>query len=358
MEIPRTYLHDVVDLDALDSMLAGGYVRVGECPTSPLRIYNYTAKAQYQRVWNQVTTRCRGLIVNLDNVVIARPFEKFFNHFELDPLPTGPVHVTDKLDGSLGILYYDGTAPAVATRGSFTSNQATHATRLLRERYGTFFPHPNWTYLVEIVYPGNRIVVDYGTDDDLVLIGAVDIATGRSIPLDDAAATWPGPVVESFAYGSLHEALATPERTGAEGFVVHFTDCDTRVKVKYPSYVTLHQIVTNLSTISVFDHLRSGAPLDDLLAVVPDELHAAVIAVAETLTSQFNELVETAAAQYATISRDHDPAVDRRSFAIAVCALPNAERGALFALADRGAINPQTIWDRIRPAHQLLSIPR
>jgi putative RNA ligase len=36
------------------------------------------------------------------------------------------------------------------------------------------------TVLVEIVYPANRIVLDYGGLDDLILLGAVDIATGRT----------------------------------------------------------------------------------------------------------------------------------------------------------------------------------
>src|SRR6185369_15422771 len=142
----------------------------------------------------------------------ARPFAKFFNHGQpgapgIDL--TEPVAVSDKADGSLGILYPDGAGWAVATRGSFASDQARHATALLATRYPDFTPPPGLTVLFEIIYPANRIVLDYQGLDDLVLLGAVDIATGRSFG-PEAVPDWPGPVVETFGYATFAEALAAP----------------------------------------------------------------------------------------------------------------------------------------------------
>lgn len=37
-------------------------------------MYNYTAKAQYDKLWNEVTLQCRGLILDGDGNVVARPF--------------------------------------------------------------------------------------------------------------------------------------------------------------------------------------------------------------------------------------------------------------------------------------------
>ena len=47
-----------------------------------------------------------------------------------------PVEVTDKMDGSLGILYRrpDGVC-AIATRGSFASDQALEANKIWSESY-------------------------------------------------------------------------------------------------------------------------------------------------------------------------------------------------------------------------------
>src|SRR4051812_16154524 len=93
--------------------------------------------------------RSRGLIVDRDDNIIARPFGKFFNHGERlaaeelkslyaragkdgegkQRLP--PVHVYDKVDGSLGILYWTSSGPMIATRGSFQSEQAGEANKML-----------------------------------------------------------------------------------------------------------------------------------------------------------------------------------------------------------------------------------
>jgi len=62
-----------------------------------------------------------------------------------------------------------------------------------------------------------------------------------------------GPVVESFAYATFAEALAAPPRDDREGLVVHFTDADQRVKIKYAEYVRLHRIVTGLSARTVWE---------------------------------------------------------------------------------------------------------
>lgn len=70
-------------------------------------------------------------------------------------------------------------------------------------------PVAGWTYLFEIIYPSNRIVLDYGRTDDLMLLGAVQISTGTAVgPRDPICAPWPGPRIEVQAYLTLAEALA------------------------------------------------------------------------------------------------------------------------------------------------------
>src|SRR4051812_48075484 len=264
-------LTDLFDAALLGTMIQEGYVRVQRHPTDPLLIHNYTERAQFAQIWNPVTLACRGLVTTLDGTVVARPFPKFFNHGqpgapEVDL--AAPVRVTDKADGSLGVIYPDGTGGfAVATRGSFASDQALHATAVLRDRYGHWAPPAGLTVLVEIIYPGNRIVLDYGDLDDLVLLGAVDLGTGATYGTE-AVPDWPGPVVESFAYPTLADALAAPPRAGREGLVVWFPDTDLRVKLKYEEYVRLHRIVTGLNARVVWEGIGD---LDALVEPLPDE---------------------------------------------------------------------------------------
>lgn len=125
-------------------------------PELPFAILNYTDACQFDRAWDLVTRNCRGLIYRFtDDEILARPFEKFFNDGEpggAEVAEDALGEVTDKLDGSLGIIYPTPDGPAVATRGSFASEQALHATQVLRSRYSAWQPNPEWTYLVEIIY--------------------------------------------------------------------------------------------------------------------------------------------------------------------------------------------------------------
>jgi RNA ligase len=345
-----TLLADVLDPAELAKAVEIGHVRKQSHPSLPFVIYNYTEAAQYAGAWTPVTLACRGLIVDESTGrVLARPLRKFFNHSEghaPELRPTAPVNVTDKVDGSLGIVYRDGSGFAVATRGSFASEQARHATALLRTRYAGFAPPPGLTVLAEIIYPANRIVVDYAGLDDLVLLGAVDIATGRSYG-PEAVPGWPGPVVESFTYATLAHALAAPARDGREGLVVHFADTDERVKIKYAEYVRLHRLVTGLSARTVWEVLVSGGDLDALTEPLPDEFHAWVRGVAAELTADVDERAKAVEAEFDRIVADLPEGWGRREFAGS--AVRSENRGALFLRLDGKDYRPG-LWQQVRPA--------
>ena len=276
------YLLDLMDADLLVDMQERGMITITHHPELPLEILNYTAAAQYSRTWNACTRACRGLIINSRSGIVARPFPKFFNLGELDDadIPQERFDIFEKVDGSLGILYPNTltkTGYAIATRGSFASEQALHATAVLNERYSEIFhPHPDYTYLFEIIYPANRIVVDYHGMDDLVLLDVIDNATGESVyfmPADWAKYGWPGEVVRAYeGIYSLADLLGRPQPDNFEGYVIRFKS-GMRVKVKMDEYVRLHRLVTGVSTKTVHEFLSAGRDLDELVDRVPDEFH-------------------------------------------------------------------------------------
>ncbi|GIE83928.1 RNA ligase [Actinoplanes regularis] len=344
-----TLLHDVFDPVELTSAVENGLIRTQRHPRLPFTIYNYTEACQYSGAWSPVTLACRGLIVDGSGKVVARPLSKFFNHTEsqapvLDPV--AKVTVTDKADGSLGILYHDGSGFAVATRGSFASEQAVHATEILRTRYASFVPPEGLTVLVEIIYPDNRIVVDYQGLDDLVLLGAVEIATGRSHG-PSAVPDWPGPVVETFGYATLAEALAASPRDGKEGLVVHFTEADQRVKIKYADYVRLHRLVTGLTPRTVWDLLAHGESLDALLEPLPDEFHVWARGIAAELTAAVDARAAAIETAYAEIIAGLPAGFSRKEFALA--AVRGPYRAELFQRLDGHDYRPG-LWQRVRPS--------
>ncbi|NKG22233.1 RNA ligase [Paeniglutamicibacter terrestris] len=342
------YLQDLLDPTELKNEIAAGYVRAQKL--NELTILNYTDKAQYDRHWNLITTQCRGLIVKPNGQVIARPFPKFFNTGEPEAILdlTAPVTVTDKLDGSLGIAYVIGGKVRIATRGSMSSEQAIHATGLLNKRYPDWMPPAGITVLFEIIYPENRIVVDYGPLDALILLGAIDIETGTSVT--PAEIEWPGDRATVFPFETLAEAFDAPARKNAEGFVVHFHGTDTRVKIKQDDYVRLHRIVTGWNERTVWEHLAAGESLAELTAGLPDEFHRWADNIGKQLLDQHNNLVDEAETAYRTLTEYVLPAdFDRKDFALEASKHPL--RPAIFSLLDGKDIHAWA-WKQIRPTTQ------
>ena len=338
-------LADLFALEDLDLALEEALVRVQAHPHLPMRIFNYTEKAAFAQAWTPVTLACRGLIVSADGTIVARPLPKFFNYGQpgAPALDLGEaVHVTDKADGSLGIIYATSDGLAVATRGSFVSEQAVHATSILRSRYASFVPPDGLTVLVEIIYPANRIVVDYGDMDDLMLLGAVDVGTGRTFG-PAAVPSWPGPVVAAFEHGTLADALAAPPRPNSEGLVAWFPASDVRVKIKYEEYVRLHRIVTGLNARAVWERLVAGTdPYDG----IPDEFHAWVAAVVVSLTDLVSSRAAEVEAAYESIIASLPASFTRRDFALLAAAHPL--RALLFLRLDGRDCRPQ-LWQHARP---------
>lgn len=345
-------IRDLFHPAALAATVADGYVRRQEHPTEPLAILNYTEKAAYENVWTGITRTCRGLVYHTETLtVVARPLPKFMNHGQPGAAVIGldaPVHVSDKQDGSLGILYplpFGGWA--VATRGSFASEQAIHATEVFNQRYAPYWqPRPEQTVLFEIVYPSNRIVVDYGDLDDLVLLGAVETATG--VVLDSSwVSGWPGPVAQVFEAATFADALALPPRPNAEGVVVRCLQTGGMIKLKQADYVALHKIVTGLAARTVWQHLVDGKPLDELITPLPDEFHQWARDVAEGITTIVQKEQWRLADEY-TLIRDampngwrHDDRAGRAEFAKLAARHPDS--WAMFALLDGKDIRPKLL---------------
>ena len=159
------------DLNILNKYISEGLVVKNDHPTLPISIYNYSRTCQYENKWDEITKACRGLILDQEGNVIAKGFDKFFNMEEHQPeeIPNEPFEVFEKLDGSLGILFWYQGKWILATKGSFVSEQAIKGREILVKKYN-FEPIPKgYTTLVEIIYPENRIVCGYGDEESLVV---------------------------------------------------------------------------------------------------------------------------------------------------------------------------------------------
>ena len=146
----------VINTALLKQAIEKGWILVHRHPTQELYIHNYTAKVQYEGAWNEITLSCRGLILDAAYNVVARPFAKFFNLGEqTQDIPDSTFEVYEKMDGSLGILYWIDEQPYIATRGSFTSIQAEKANELLHGKYSGNIPLLDKT---RVSFPLNRSI--------------------------------------------------------------------------------------------------------------------------------------------------------------------------------------------------------
>ena len=385
--------------------IEAGYVIVRRHPVLPLSILTYSREAQYDSRWNAVTKTCRGLVVEDGTErIVARPLPKFFNYAEhgrmayAAPLPSEPFRIYDKVDGSLGIVFsYDGNWQ-VASKGSFVSDQAKWAQRRLDARRSALTRlDASLTYCCEIVYPENRIVVDYGSREDLVLLAAFR-AEGGEVPLCDVARQWEGigTVVEAWDSGQDLDEIAAmlTANTGldgsvhggadAEGYVVRFAS-GVRVKAKFADYLRLHRLLTGVTERDVwraaaFDDLASlrpvltseqvaralrcstsevdemaalagqgggaGGAIAAMIAGVPDEFDSYVRGVVARLTDEF-ALASLSAGRLAESLRGDDRGEIARSLTAATS--DKTLRAAVFALLD-GKDPAPIIWRSLYPA--------
>ena len=253
-------------------------VRFAGHPELPLDILNYTQKCVFEKAWDDVTMQCRGLVVADDGEIVIRPFKKFFNleEWQGKPIPDGPVEVYEKVDGSLFLATVHPVYGLVtASRGSFQSEQALHGRALIENVYGVdSITDEGITYVFEVVYPQNRIVVNYGHTDELVLLGAIRNYDGAEVS-SDYLSTYGFPFRVAEKYGTLDHIdqaweLQSSIPNNAEGYVLRFED-GFRLKVKGEEYLRLHRLVTNTNNKTIWEMLAANQPLERLLTDTPDE---------------------------------------------------------------------------------------
>ena len=227
-----------ISLNKFEELKKKKLVQIKEHIILPLKLLNYTHRAQLKKKWCGELMIARGLVVREDGMIVARPLPKFFNDYELKgPKPTGPFEVYEKLDGSCIIMGFYERKPFFCTRGSFVSDQSIKAEEIYYSKYSNLELDHAYTYCFEIIYPKNKIVVDYGETTDLFLFAKIHTATGMEAPITNTGFR----CVQKLDLSQSIEKLQQIDEANKEGFVVKFTEDNFRMKIKFPSYISLHK---------------------------------------------------------------------------------------------------------------------
>ncbi len=328
------------------------YISEQKHPTLDLIIWNYNQRCQFARAWDEYTKMARGLITDSEGNVIAKPFGKFFNLGESEQrLPASNPFIYPKFDGSLGILYWDGIKPCIATRGSFGSDQAIWATEWIRKMY----PEANedfsgaLTYLFEIIYPQNRIVVNYGKKEALVLLAVVDAETGQEIQglHESEAQRLNLECAKHIEYSEIGKVINNiPD--DEEGYVLHWPqEGNLRIKVKGDEYVRLHRLLTQVSSKSIWELLKNNQPMDEVLDRVPDEFFAWVKQTKEKLEERFSKMYHEAI----KVIDDLPDGIDRKGAALQIQKAPRDIQPIAFAILSRKPVE-EIIWRKLKPEYE------
>ena len=392
-------------LEILQKYHTDGLLHKQTHPTFDLTIWNYSPKVQYEKLWDDITIQCRGLVTNSKGDIVARPFKKFFNYEEHKPedIPNEDYVVYEKMDGSLGILfyyeeeltderryniwfnnnyetgmerffdpnnlpdfedpYYEPTPKTkgewiLSTRGSFTSPQSIKGKEILDKKYDISSLRKDNTYLFEIIYPENRIVVDYKGEEKLVLLGAIHTETGNEVPDSSLFFMEEGgfELVTTYkTWGEGYDLLQEEISKDREGYVIRFKN-GFRMKIKGEEYKRLHKILTNISNRDIWEYLKDNKPFDELLEKVPDEFNDWVKTTIRDLKYACFQLRETAGKlhdgfRYGKFG-DKDPEPSKKEFAEFVMKQQKVLHPIMFAMWDiNNSKVDEIIWKLVKPQY-------
>jgi len=264
-----------IDLVLLEKYIQDGLISKQKHPLYDLWIYNYTQECVFKKKWDDITTQCRGLILDKNGTVVARPFEKFFNYGEQEiTLPEGAPSIYKKMDGSLIIVTSWGKHLIVATRGSFMSDQARLAEKIILNNDALLYlinHSDNFTYLFELVGPSNRIVCTYDKDK-LTLLAVISTWSGLEHNLNYYRNYDFIEVVEEYKNldNNTIETLKSLNLQNEEGFVLKWKN-RFRLKVKFDDYIRLHRLLTGMNERTLWEWLKEGKNIQDLRKNVPEE---------------------------------------------------------------------------------------
>lgn len=291
--------------------------------------FKYTNETIYAQDWDLVTLNARGIVFNVKTgEVVARPFKKFFNYQEFfdeegnhsllyDKLPSewkpnisGPARYMEKVDGSLGIVFWNGTKWQVKTAGSFDSAQALWAQKWFDENVDPLYMIQTRTYLFEIVCNDDIHPIHYDYEG-MVLLSVISNKTGEEYSLEEIKQTsqlLKVRMVQIYDFEHFEDAVQWAKELPKtkEGLVITF-DNGFKTKAKSDDWCELAKLFEGITKWNIWvcydvekdffhahvDKHNAYKPIDDEVLFIPEEL-AEMRKFAETVRSEVSRLTDYA----------------------------------------------------------------
>jgi hypothetical protein len=295
--------------------------------------------------------QCRGLIlqhyhseVNWDDVIgetsiMAWPFNRFFNSHDdqVAPIDWTTAVAHEKLDGTLGVFYYDWTLQkwCVGTRNAPNGNFSTNAfnaltarglfekgllreTGLEIEEFGERLdPKHLRTWMFEITSPVNKLVVQYD-DFGVTALGCRFLETGEEQDPRPYVEPLGCPVAATYDLRTFDQVVQFVQSRSPdehEGVVVVDATFN-RMKVKSTKHTLANHIQMSLSSSpKKIAALVLAETWDDISGPLPDYLRKQ----GDLMQAAFGAIVSRNVKIFEEVSREVenlDPSEQRKAFAI------------------------------------------
>lgn len=203
----------------------------------------------------------------------------------------------------------------------------------------------------------NRIVIDYQGEEKLVLLAGFEI-NGNEIDVQTDYYKNNFDVVKRYDNLKDYTILKNLIKDDQEGFVIRF-DSGFRMKIKGENYLRLHKIMTNVSSISIWEYLKENKNINEIINNVPDEFMQYVKKIIDELRFKYNSLEQSAKIEfvrirnYVNLNSNFTNKIGRKKdFALEVQKLSNKKLySILFAMYDSKDYS-QIIWKMLRPEYE------
>jgi hypothetical protein len=232
---------------------------------------------------NVIVQECRGLILKKpDYKPVCVPFYKFFNYGESNAhnLDWESAKFEEKIDGSLIKMWHNNGVWHISTNGKidaacaeienlintpFKNFKDLFMDAWKRECVNEVDLNQDYTYMFELTSPHNRVVTPH-EDIKIRHIGTRNNKTLKELE-EDISIEKP----KKYPFKSLEDCLSVSKSLpyDEEGYIVvdkHYN----RVKIKSPSYVAMHHVVSKInSTKNILEVILKGE-MEEVLNYFPE----------------------------------------------------------------------------------------
>jgi hypothetical protein len=249
-----------IDLQSIDSksfMIHKHHIGEHECfLVQPIHIGS---------TWTKDNLIFRSSLWDKEGNPVSLSFKKFFNIDEKPDLFPTPkslngAFLMEKLDGSTLIFSKYKGHLVVRTRGTVDVRNQPNGNEIeyLLNKYSKFKAHLDsaqntHSFIFEWMTPSNRIVLDYGSEPDMALIGMIyhdNYEMVSQSALDMLAEGMDLRRPNRYSYNSLDDMKkAVTDMRNKEGICMYYNNEQVILKIKSAHYLFLHRAKSEISSI-------------------------------------------------------------------------------------------------------------